>query len=399
MLALKHQHNGMKNNFKGEINSIKTDLTTLQSDIVTAVNELHDTVRYCRQSTENFNDEHCNGVASVKNDVKQIRGKIQPMYEYIDLNDTEFCNKFSNISSLEKRIAKLESKTVKIKEDMKSSLNVNKIPPDINRTSSHCNNNVQAPVETDSEISRNVGLQAEPYVTQRKLPEDSTITAGTSTTFQKTKLIRCPETKLFKRVPVIVSSETGVDSVTPDVCISDCPANCNASRGLSVKEKISVRKPGRDTNHAESVTSIRPDFAFHQEQSASSIHNNVSNNAQNVNTLYYECPVENRFSALQSHFDNLVPGVASFSDVVMGGSLPNQSSIPVRVSDRQRKTLKSHSSNATNPTLYAVGTQTIHVQQGTQSLILTMTSPSIYDVGLRAITSAGLNLILLNKNW
>ena len=349
MLALKHQHNEIKNNFKGEINSIKTGLTILQSDIVTAVNELHDTVSYCRQSIENFSDEHCNGVASVKNDVKQIRGEIQPMYEYIDLNDTELCNKFSNISSLEKRIAKLESKTVKIKEDMKSSLNVNKIPLDINRTSSHCNNNVQAPVETDSEISRNVGLQAEPYVTERKLPEDSTFTTGRSTTFQKTKLMRCPETKLFKRVPVIVSSETSVDSVTPDVCISDSPANCNASRGLSVKEKISVGKPGRDTNHAESVTSIRPDFAFHHEQSASSIHNNVSNNAQNVNTLHYECPVENRFSALQSHIDNLVPGVASFSDVVMGGSLPNQSSIPVRVSDRQRKTLKSRSSNATNP--------------------------------------------------
>ena len=126
MLALKHQHDEMKNNFKGEINSIKTDLTTLQSDIVTAVNERRDTASYCRQSIENLNDEHCNGIASVKSDVKQIRGEIQSMYEYIDPKDTELCNKFSNISSPEKRIAKLESKTEKIKEDMKDSLHVNK---------------------------------------------------------------------------------------------------------------------------------------------------------------------------------------------------------------------------------------------------------------------------------
>ena len=33
-----------------------------------------------------------------------------------------------------------------------------------------------------------------------------------------------------------------------------------------------------------------------------------------------------------------------------GGSLPSLSSIPVHVSDRQRKTLKSRSSNVTNPT-------------------------------------------------
>lgn len=150
-------------------------------------------------------------------------------------------------------------------------------------------------------------------------------------------------------MPVTVSSKTSVDSVTPDVCISDSSANCYDSRGLITNEKLNVRKSGCDTQHAESVNSPRLDAAFPHEQAASSIHNNVNNNEHNVNTLHYECPVENRFGALQSHFDNLVPGVASFSDVVKGGSLPNQSSIPVRVSDRQRKTLKSRSSNVTNP--------------------------------------------------
>ncbi|MEW8548007.1 MAG: hypothetical protein AB2693_31265 [Candidatus Thiodiazotropha sp.] len=346
ILTLKHQHDEMKNNHQEEINSVKSDLKTLQSDIVTAVNELHDTASFCRQSIENLTDDHCNGVARVKSDVKQIRGELQSMYEYIELKDTELCNKIYNINMLEKRIAKLESKVEKKKQPPNGSLYADKSSVDIIVTPSSHTHNAQVQVDNASDRKTTATFQAEPYTTERRLPADSDRTSETSTSFQKTKLIRCPETKLFKRVPATVSGDITVDSVTP--CASDSSANCYDSRGPpNVYDQTKLRNLDQDTKNAGTINSFRPDSVLAADQSASSMCNNVNSNDQNDNTLYYDCSVTNRFSALQSRSGNLVPGVASFSDVVKGDPLHSQSSIPVHVSNRQRKTLKSRSSNVT----------------------------------------------------
>ena len=108
--TLRNENGELKPSLKVEINSIKEDVKSLKSNITDAVNKLQSTATFCRQSIENIGDEHSNGVASVKSDMKQSRDDIASIYEYTDIKDAKLFDKVSKFSSLDKRVTKLHNK-------------------------------------------------------------------------------------------------------------------------------------------------------------------------------------------------------------------------------------------------------------------------------------------------
>ena len=109
--------------------------------------------------------------------------------------------------------------------------------------------------------------------------------------------------------------------------------------------------------------------------------------------MHYECPVENRYKALQTNDDVTVPGPATYRYAVNRDRTKDHSEIPVRISGRQRQTFKSRVIRA-RPT-YTSHTNPSENVRKTQLLMGTLFNTFV--VNRVVIISADMILALRNK--
>lgn len=188
----------------------------------------------------------------------------------------------------------------------------------------------------------NVSFQAEPFYPDVSPQKDDTFCTkstenDTSEHFptQKSHLYRCPTTGRFYR------AQTSTDDVTQTML----PPNMTT---------------GSDTNTASGY--VESESTNTQTNSSSSRNlastNNTHRDTETVvceNASYdYQCPVENPFEELSVDRIRTVPGLVSFSDVLrsktshtlLDASTPDQSNIPVRLSNRDAAKTKPRQANS-----------------------------------------------------
>ena len=278
MSSLRNENEVLKTSVKQELDSIKKEVKSLGTDISEAVNNLQSTAKFCRQSIQKLGDEHSNGVASVKSDVKQIRDEIASIYEYTDSKDTEIFEKICNISSLEKRVTKLDNKLEQVKM---------KIPQSAAPHSS----------------SNGLGYLKDKCVSTGTNETDIDISVG-NTDAQTAKLVRCPRSGIFSR------DKTNNPSTVPN--------HTSIVAQSSRHGESSTNNPGQNVSQESDPTT-----------------------GYTAECIQYECPVANPYGALQTNDDVTAPGSQTYSGaVITGDSTQEHSEIPVLISDRQRKTFK-----------------------------------------------------------
>ena len=96
-----------------EMKNLKTELISFKSECVAEINRLKKSVVDCEQSIDRICDEKSNGIATIKNDVRQIRSDVISIDESLDLRCSEINNKISALNKFEKRIVKIENKLSK----------------------------------------------------------------------------------------------------------------------------------------------------------------------------------------------------------------------------------------------------------------------------------------------
>lgn len=195
LISLKQDNDFVRNELSGEVKSLKNDLKSFKAEMRTVINELQTTVTYCQQTVENINDEHSNGVAKVKSDVKQVRKELQTVYEYKDEKDAKLCEKVIGAHKLEKQIPKLESKVDKLKP----LINAPKQDSDPSRPVRKQSLDKGKRVHKDN---TEVHFQAEPYNSNiNSLHENAVSNNEKPRAVKKQLLFRCPDTGRFYRIP------------------------------------------------------------------------------------------------------------------------------------------------------------------------------------------------------
>ena len=362
--SLKEENELLKSNFQEQIDSIKTDFESLNSDISESVEELQTTASSCRQLMTNMNDENSNGVASIKNDVKQIRTELKSLYDHVELKNWELNNKMSNNKTLEKRLVKVENSLHATRKCV--TPNSPPIEATIDSASSGVAPSHTSNPESDGNNSRtmNASFLAE------KLPVSGAVTNVTISGPSNSVLTRDPDTGLFKRQPVDMctprawsipisapSSNQDVQAHVPPHTTSY--GHNSANRTLEKSNQGSVTSNDTSTTQSYGAydtaktqsygTYTQPDTYDNNTNWNGTNDNGDTNNEQDSNMMHYQCSVENRYSALQSgHNKTVVPGISAFSDVLRNTSAYDRLNIPVHVSntsDRQKK-------NRTKPQSY-----------------------------------------------
>ena len=157
-----------------------------------------------------MNDENSNGVASIKNDLKQILTELKSLYDHVELKNWELNNKMSNNKTLETRLVKVENSLHATRKCVTPNsppieVTIDSISSDV--APSHTSN-----PESDVNNSRtmNASFLAE------KLPVSGAATNVTISGPSNSVLTRDPDTGLFKRQPV-------------DMCACSIPISASSS--------------------------------------------------------------------------------------------------------------------------------------------------------------------------
>ncbi|MCG7879139.1 MAG: hypothetical protein N0C90_22815, partial [Candidatus Thiodiazotropha endolucinida] len=91
VMALKQDNGSM---FE-ELKSLKTELKSFKSNVGANINSLKDTLAVCEQSIERISNERCNGIASVKSDIRQFRTDFTSANETFDIRYSDLEKKIS----------------------------------------------------------------------------------------------------------------------------------------------------------------------------------------------------------------------------------------------------------------------------------------------------------------
>ena len=157
----------------------------------------------------------------------------------------------------------------------------------------------------------------------------------------------------------------------------------------STEASASVHMEGASNTNSQNLVNQQPDPATVENHDRYNDYRTV----YTAENMHYECPVENRYDALQTNDDVTAPGPVTYRDAVNRDRTQDHSEIPVRISGRQRKTFKPRVITA-RPTYTSQANPQINVRK---ARILMGTLFNTFAVNQVAAVSAVLILALRSK--
>ena len=383
IISLKQDSNTQTDEIFKELDLIKNDIKTMKSDFANALktSQSHtNSISEIRQTVDRICDDRSNGVANVKSDVKQIRVNVKAIDDTIEAQYSSLTEKLSDVKKLEKRLVKMESR---INQNRYSAPDTNSNTNQNNQQDTISNNSeLVTQKSTDNETEANkqsersfttecfhvVGNEnsqtnadcSRAIVTDKTVNTEGVLSSHRGTVPRSTYLYQSPESKRIKRIPVEeMKGKAGSFSagcMPPlkqtsefiDLTLSDEPFQQSCSTRQQTIPKVSLsREAPRQNAILNTGVAASPPKKDHlcsysenvQESSAQKAYQQCNNtdratDSKILNSVSYECSVENRFDGLREQ---------SYSDVLKSTNNSNQteqnnetvSSIPVCISNRR----------------------------------------------------------------